>query len=159
MSKLSQKEAVFTAITSVFGEFSIPVEGNVGETITKEQRSMVNAILVEGFSKGEIELSKTFDDKGLKKYASGLTSNWLKKDLRLNGGIKHTAKNPGSRTGSSDPELKSLTALYSTLETDEEKTEVMGYITARKQTLTAAKAPVIDYSVLPAELQAKFIKQ
>jgi hypothetical protein len=159
MSKMSQKAAVFAAITSVFNELSIPVEGNIEETITKEQRNMVNAILVEGFNNGEIDLSKSFDEKGLKKYVSGLTSNWLRKDVRLNGGTKHVAKNPGSRTGSSDPELKSLTALYNTLETAEEKAEVMEYITARKATLTVAKAPVIDFSKLPAELAAKFQKQ
>jgi len=43
------------------------------------------------------------DDAKLRSYCSGLQSNWLRKDTRLNGGVKYVAKNPGSRAGSTDP--------------------------------------------------------
>ena len=76
----------------------------------------------------------------------------------MNGGVQYTAKNPGSRAGSGDQALRALRALFSTLTTDEDKVEVQGYIDARIAELNVAKAPTIDFSVLPADLAAKFQK-
>ncbi len=96
MSKMSQKEAVFSAVTNVCGE------SDGAYTPTKEQRASVNQILFEGFRSGTIECEKDYDDSGLKAYVSGLQSNWLRKDKRLNGNVQYVAKNPGSRAGSGD---------------------------------------------------------
>ena len=150
---MNQKEATYNAICAVTGHTG---EGEV--QISKEQRAQVNMILFEGFRAGKIQLDREFTDPELKQYVSGLQSNWLRKDSRLNGGVKYAAKNPGSRAGSGDPSLKALRALFSTLTTDADKTEVQGYIDARISELNVAKAPTIDYSVLPADLQAKFSK-
>ena len=92
--KMTQKEAVFSATVNVVGEF----EG--AYTPTKEQRAQVNNILFQGFRAETIELDRTYNDSELKAYVSGLQSNWLRKDSRLNGGIKYVPKNPGSRAGS-----------------------------------------------------------
>jgi hypothetical protein len=163
MSKNSQKEAVFTAITAVLSENGISFEKNtnVNTLMNKDLRSQVNNILVEGFKSQTIELDKTCSDAELKKYSSSLQSNWLRKDKRLNGGIVYAVKNPGSRTGSGDASLKAMRALLETLETEEERAEVQSFIDARLadvQTSKAKQPKVIDFSVLPAELAAKFQK-
>ena len=162
MSKITQKEAVFNAVTSVLNENNVEVsEGtNVNTLMNKELRSQVNAILFEGFRGETIELDRQFSDSELKGYVSGLQSNWLRKDKRLNGGIAYVAKNPGSRVGSSDQSLKAMRTLFSTLTTPEDKAEVQGYIDARISEIQASKvkAVSIDASMLPADLAAKFIK-
>ena len=154
MSKMSQKEAVFVAVSNVTG---FTGEGTV--IISKEQRGQVNAILFESFRAGNIELDREYTDSDLKSYVSGLQSNWLRKDKRLNGGTQYVAKNPGSRAGSADPQLKAMRALMSTLTTDAEKSEVQGYIDARiSEIATTKQAKTVDFSALPADLQAKFAK-
>lgn len=154
MTKMTQKEAVFQAVKNVLGS----QEGAYNPS--KEQRSAINAILFEGFKEGKIELGRVFDDSELKNYVSGVLSNWLRKDTRLNGGMKYVSKNPGSRAGSGDEQLKELKKLLSTVTTDEEKAEIQTYIDARLTEINASKkkSVVINYSALPADLAAKFSK-
>lgn len=153
MTKMSQKEAVFQAVKNVCGE---------QETYTpsKEQRAQVNAILFEGFRSGQIELDREFSDSDLKSYVSGLQSNWLRKDKRLNGNVSYVAKNPGSRAGSGDPQLKAMRALLSTLTTDADRAEVQSHIDTRIAEINASKKKTVavDFSALPADLAAKFSK-
>ena len=162
MTKISQKEAVYSAVTSVLSENNISyTEGSdVSSLMNKELRSQVNAILFEGFRSGTVELDREFSDSELKGYVSGLQSNWLRKDKRLNGGNKYSAKNPGSRVGSGDASLKAMRTLLKTLTTDADKAEVQAAIDNRISEIQASKVKTvsIDASVLPAELAAKFIK-
>jgi hypothetical protein len=153
MAKVTQKEAVFGAVCSVKGtsEFSGPVE------MTREERSMVNQILFESFRGGTVELDAEYDDSKLKAYVSGLQSNWLRKDKRLNGGVAYVPKNPGSRAGSGDAQLKALRALMSTLTDQESQAEVQRHIDARVAEIAASKKQVaVDITKLPAELQIKY---
>ena len=162
---MNQKEATYQAIVNVLGNLDeyrteedngmIP-KGSV--IVSGEHRKQVNMILFEGFRAKTIQLDREFTDTELKQYVSGLTSNWLRKDKRLNGGEKYRAKSPGSRAGSGDPALKAMRTLLSTLTTDTDKMEVQGYIDARIAELNVAKQEVIDFSALPADLQAKFSK-
>lgn len=154
MSKMSQKEAVFQAVRNVCGE------QDGAYTPSKEQRAQVNSILFEGFRSGGIELDREFSDTDLKSYVSGLQSNWLRKDKRLNGGVAYVAKNPGSRAGSGDPQLKAMRALLTTDISAEEKAEVQTYIDARISEISASKKKTVavDFSALPADLAAKFQK-
>jgi len=161
MSKQTQKEAVYSAVMNVLAENNITVsEGdNISSMMTRELRLQVNQILVEGFSAGNIALDKSFNASELRAYVSGLQSNWLRKDTRLNGGVSYAAKNPGSRKGSSDPQLKALRALLSTLTDPSEIAEVQGHIDNRTAEISQTNKmnTTIDYSVLPPELAAKFI--
>lgn len=157
----SQKEAVFSAITSVLAEkgVSFEVGSNVSPIMTKEYRGLVNAILVEGFKSGDIPLDKQFDEAGLKAYASSLLSNWIRKDKRLNGGVAYVAKNPGSRTGSGDESLKAMRTLLKTLTPGtEDYAEVQSHIDERTATLKASKVKSITFNrdALPEALRAKF---
>lgn len=162
MNKMTQKEAVFAAINSVLTENGIKFsEGqNVNPLMTKELRAQVNSILVEGFKSGTIELDREFSEAELKAYVSGLQSNWLRKDKRLNGGVSYVAKNPGSRQGSSDPQLKAMRKLLTTVTTDEDKAEIQSHIDARVAEIQATKVKKveIDYSALPADLASKYQK-
>lgn len=156
----TQKEAVFTAVSNVLAENNQTIVEGQAVSMTKEQRAQVNAILFEGFRSGTISLDKQeITDSALKGYVSGVTSNWLRKDKRMNGGINYVAKKPGSRAGSGDPQLKAMRALLTTLTTDAEKAEVQGYIDTRVSEISASKTKKvnIDYSQLPADL-AKFAK-
>ena len=159
-NKMSQKEAVFNAVTSVLSENNINVsEGtDVSTIMTRELRSQVNQVLVEGFNSQTIELDRQFSGSELKGYVSGLQSNWLRKDKRLNGGAKYSAKNPGSRIGSSDPSIKAMRSLLSTLTTDADKAEVQTAIDTRLNQIQVSKVKkvTIDASALPAGL-SKFI--
>ena len=153
MSKYTQKEAVFNAVINVMGE----QEGVYSPT--KEQRAQVNNILFESFRSDTIAYdpefaSKVADDKELKAYVSGLQSNWLRKDKRLNGNVTYVAKNPGSRSGSTDPQVKAMRALLETKTDPAERTKIQSFLDKRLAEIRPAKAAqVIDVSALPAELQ------
>jgi len=159
-TKMNQKSAVYSAVTSVLSEAGIHFEDgmNISGVMTKELRAQVNAILVSGFKAGSIELDREFSDSELKAYVSGLQSNWLRKDKRFNGNTQYVAKNPGSRQGSSDVVLKNLKALRSTLSDPNDIAEVDAHIQARLAEIKPSKTVSIDFSALPADLQAKFNK-
>lgn len=154
----SQKEAVFTAVTSILSDAGIEVnEGdNVASSLTRELRGRVTNVLVEGFRSGTIALDKPFEsDAELRTYCSGLTSNWLRKDTRLNGGMKYVAKNPGSRVGSSDASLTAMRNLLKTKTDPSDRAQIQGFIDARVDSIKASRKPAktINVSDLPAELQ------
>lgn len=160
-AKQSQKEAVFTAVSNVLKQNGTPVVEGQAVSMSKELRAQVNSILFESFRNGTIEIDKEeISDSDLKGYVSGLQSNWLRKDKRLNGGTQYVAKNPGSRAGSGDPQLKAMRALMGSLTTDAEKAEVQGYIDARVADIQKSKikSTPIDFSALPAGLAEKFAK-
>ena len=138
---MKQKDAVYQAVLNVCGE-----QDGVYEP-TKEQRSSVNAILFEGVRAGSISIDTEFDDAKLKQYVSGLQSNWLRKDTRLNGGVKYVAKNPGSRTGNTDPSLKAMRLLLSTKTDATERAEIQTFIDAR----VAEIKPTKETATLSAE--------
>ena len=152
---MNQKEAVFTAVVSVCGL----IDSGIAYAPSKEERAQVNLILFEGFKAGTIQMDGEKTDSDLKSYVSGLQSNWLRKDKRLNGNIQYVAKNPGSRAGSSDPQLKAMRTLLSTLTSESERAEVQSYIDARVGEIAVTKqAKTVDFSALPADLAAKFGK-
>lgn len=150
MSKMSQKEAVFSAVTNVCGN----VDGAYHPT--KEQRASVNQILFEGFRASTIECEREYTDSELKAYVSGLQSNWLRKDKRLNGGTQYVAKNPGSRAGSTDPQIKAMRLLLSTKTDPSERAEIQAFIEKRLGEIKPSKVVDIDFAALPAELAEKY---
>lgn len=154
----NQKEAVFNAVTSVLKEHKVRVsEGqNVSQFMTREMRAQVNAILINGFKKGEIKLDTEFDSESeLKSYVSGLQSNWLRKDKRLNGGVAYEPKNPGTRTGSSDPAIREMRKLLEQVTSKSDRDQILKAIDARLAEISEAKKPAakkVDISVLPQHL-------
>lgn len=161
MSKMNQREATFQAIVNVLKESGVAFESGVTVVkpkMTKEMRAAVNVILFNGFRAGTIELDVVKDDSELRSYVSGLQSNWLNKDTRLNGNQKHEIKNPGSRAGSGDAQLKALRGLMAQASSEAEKSEIQGYIDNRTAELAKTKKVVVNFDDLPAELKAKYAK-
>lgn len=147
---ITQGEAVFQAVSTVIGtingkEISGPV------SLTDSEKSEVHELVFTMFKTGVTNHKGNPNDEALKKYIPGLVNNWLRKDKRLNGGVEYVAKNPGSRTGSSDDRLKALKALLSTVEDETAKAEITEAIEKRKAELK----PTVEVNVdaLPAHLR------
>lgn len=163
MSKMNQKTAVYNAITSVLKENGVDFEDgmDVGPLMTRELRAQVNQILFEGFKNEEIEIDGTRSDSELKSYVSGLQSNWIRKDKRLNGDTKYVAKNPGSRAGQGDPQLRAMRNLLKLATTDEDRAEIQEHIEQRMAAIAAEKAKSleIDFTHIPAALREKYLNK
>src|SRR5665213_1962213 len=106
----TQKECVFTIIESMdvgTGKF-VPTKPQLQQIY-----EYVALELHEGraFLKPESRIKYATLESLRKDYVPGMVSNWIRKDLRLNGGEKYETKNPGSRAGQGDDQLKNLKAL------------------------------------------------
>jgi hypothetical protein len=149
MEKLSQKEAVFKAVTNTVGQ-----DNDGAYKPTKEERGVVNNILFESFKAGEINYDGELpSDTDLKSYVSGLQSNWLRKDKRLNGGVQYVAKNPGSRAGSTDPQIVAMRRLLSKVETKTDRDQIQAHIDRRLAEVKPTKTVTINIADLPEELK------
>jgi hypothetical protein len=151
---VSQKEAVFSAVSEVLGSFS-----DVVALSTEQRKTVINSIM-SGFASGTVELSseasaKYDTDAKLKSYTQGLVSNWLRKDTRLNGGDKYKTKNPGSRAGSGDDTVKALRTLLKTLTDADQIAEVESEIATRVSAFKASKTPKVEInaSLIPENLR------
>lgn len=159
----TQKEAVYCAVMGIFEDQGIEfTEGQVVENVfTSEMRSTLSETIKTGFKTKQIVFedtpanhAKLADDAKLSAYVSGLISNWFRKDKRLNGNVQYIAKNPGSRTGSTDPQLKALRALLVKVGSTPDAPRVIAAIDKRLAELKPRPEAVeIDMSALPAELQ------
>lgn len=145
---MTQGELVFMAVVQVFG-----VDGKLDAAVpnttswTEAQKQAVHAIVFDGFKKGLVNKNSGGNDEvALKKYIPGLVNNWVRKDVRMNGGVKYTPKNPGSRTGSGDETLKNLKALLTLVTDADAKVAVQAEIDKRleqlKPTVTINEAAI-----------------
>jgi hypothetical protein len=103
----NQREATFNAIITVLSNSGASFQSgsDVKSVITSEHKKKVKDILVTDFKNGNIDYTDDFaktkltSNSELSKYCSGLISNWIKKDPRLNGNTKYQVLNKGSRVG------------------------------------------------------------
>ena len=95
------------------------------------------------------------NDTELNKYCNGLISNWVKKDKRLNGNVKYSIKNPGSRAGQGDEQVKELRKLLKQVTSADAKEQVQAALDARVAEVKAERTPslVINTDALPEHLQ------
>lgn len=143
--KFTQREAVFQAVMNVRPSF----DGSTN--LTKDERGNVHQIVCEGFRTGKIEFEATASNQEklaseakLSAYVSGLISNWLRKDTRLNGGVKYEPKNPGSRVGQSDEQMKTLRALGKQFAGTDKAIIIDAQIEKRKSELAAMKVKSVE---------------
>jgi hypothetical protein len=147
--KVSQKEAVYNAITSI-----TDVSDGQAVELDKASKSTIIDALVKGFEASEIELSSKQED--LRKYSTGLLNNWLRKDKRLNGGVEYIAKNPGSRSGNGDAVIKNLRMLLKTEGLSAEQVStIQAEINTRLVAIKPKKEVTVDMSAIPADIKAK----
>lgn len=116
---LSQHAAVVSATRLILAdEFQAGVD--VRTYVTKAQKEAivdeVNRMLVEGEAELSPEAKAKYGDKLRSKYVVGMVTNWFTRSKELNGGVKHEAKNPGSRAGSKDERISNLRAMKKNLE-------------------------------------------
>lgn len=159
---LSQKEAVFAAVTSVFAQSSRTLTDGETVTLSKDERANVTSIVCAGINSGDVafstEAAAKYDTaEKLKGYVSGMVGNWLTKDKRLNGGDKYTPANPGSRAGQGDEVMKNLKALRGTLTDADQISAVDSEIEKRKGEIASSKAKKVEvnFDAIPAELLEK----
>lgn len=163
MAKKNQREATFEAITDVLSNSNVSFNSgtNVKSVLTSEHKKQVRQTLVNGFKSGTIEYTDEFaktklsSDTELSKYCSGLISNWIKKDSRLNGNVKYQISNKGTRVGNGDSQVKELRKLLkATAGTDAEQ-EVSEALNARLAQIKTSKTPKvdIDVEVIPENLR------
>ncbi len=171
MSKLNQREGVYVAVMNVLAEKEIRFDDgqtpSAKELLTKEMRGTVMEVVVSGFKRDEIEMSaegkaQHDTEAKLRGYVSGLISNWLRKDTRLNGGGKYVPANPGSRTGSGDEQIKALRTLRAVKADDAAACEAIDKAIKDRQdeiakTKTTKKVELTQEMIdaLPPELKAK----
>jgi hypothetical protein len=159
---LNQKESIFQAVTSVLEESGQTVTDGQAVELTQNQKKTVIAMIAQSFHSGDTEMKESarekYDtvEKLESKYVPGLLNNWLRKDTRLNGGVKYQAKNPGSRQGSSDPVIRELKKLLANVD-DEQKEAVQAEIDKRlgelKELQAEKRKQSIDASKLPEHLR------
>lgn len=161
--KFNQKEAVYEAVKQVFGgtvEFESGMD--ISSIINSEQRKFAVDALVQGFKDGEIVLFTEFpSEQALRTYCTGLLSNWLRKDTRLNGGGKYAPKHPGRGRAPADAQIKALQALMAQVKDPTEKKEIQQYIDARRTEIGAQASVIknVDIEALPPGLRTKYSHQ
>lgn len=142
---MTQGEAVFQAVNEVVGG----VEGKV--ELSDSQLDQVHQLVFQMFKSGATSHSKNPSDEQLLKYIPGLVNNWLRKDLRLNGGEKYQTKRPGSRTGSGDEGIRAMRTLLSLTQDEKVKAQIQAEIDKRIAELKPT--PTVDASKLPESLR------
>jgi hypothetical protein len=155
---MTQGEAVFQAVLAVFGNNG-SLDSAVPETKnwSDEQKRAVHGKVFLAFKTGlTVKSSGGQDDESLLKYIPGLVNNWVRKDLRLNGGVKYTAKHPGSRTGSGDEALRAMKTLLQMTSDLDARAAIQTEIDKRTEELKPKT--VINIELIPENLR-QFIKQ
>jgi hypothetical protein len=161
MSKISQKECVFAAVTALLEEQGRKHELDSKQPITLSKTDRATVVSMVVAARSEMQLSAEADAKfdtepKFKDYVVGLVNNWLRKDTRLNGGSKYITKNPGSRAGQGDDIMKSLKALRTTVaDKPEQAALVDAEIEKRAAEIQATKVKptTINIDALPEHLR------
>lgn len=144
---MNQRDGVYLAVVTVLGR-----EPNGEQVVLSDsQKAMVHATVVEGFRTGQIELRGERNEDYIKGYVPGLVNNWLRKDLRLNGGTEYVTKKPGSRSGSGDESIKAMRDLLKVTTSPEQRKLIQTEIDKRME---AIKPKVtINVEALPEHLR------
>jgi hypothetical protein len=143
----SQGDAVFQAVRAVFPEGAVPPTTDWSPI----QKTEVHAYVLESFKSGETSHRKNPTEAELIKYIPGLVNNWVRKDKRLNGGMKYTPKRPGSRAGSGDEMVRNMKLLLSATSDPAVKQQIQAEIDKRVSELKP-KAE-INVDALPEALR------
>lgn len=152
MSKMSQKECVFAAVTAFLEENDRMHELDSAQGLQLSKTDKQTIVGMVCAARSVMELSAEADAKfdtpqKFKTYTIGLVNNWLRKDTRLNGGEKYVTKNPGSRAGTGDQTIKALRALKSTLTDADQIKLVDEEIAKRVKEIEAEKAKSVTINV------------
>jgi hypothetical protein len=153
MSKLSQHSAVVQVTKAHFGEKFVP-GCDVKDYATKADKQAIASKIAEMMIEGTVELSDHAMAKYgesaevlTSKYVVGMVTNWFNKSKDLNGGVKYETKNPGSRAGGGDAQIREMRILRKQLEATgntEGVTRVDQAIAERIAELRATSTPTVE---------------
>lgn len=154
---ISQSDAVLATTKSVLGDRydpSVPV----ASIATDADRLAVAELLIEGFEQGEINLSAEAREKfqsrrELKKYVSGLISNWWKKNPDLNGGGKYEPKSQRVTNSAQIKNIMLLRERCSESGNEDGVAQCDAMIAKIKAEAEVKKEKAIDVEKLPEELR------
>lgn len=159
---MNQRQATVQTLLSVLSDRGVNYElngpKNISEVLTDADKVKARDLIFAGFKAGRIEMSeeskgKYTDDKALKSYVTGLVNNWIRKAKEFNNGHTYTAKNPGSRAGSQDEQIKEMKKLLSITTDPAAKSAIQSEIDARQSEILYSTQPQIDVSKLPESLR------
>ena len=159
---MNQREGVVNTILSVLKSKGIDYQLG-GETPVSQYKDSFKAetiaIVAAGFMSGSIEMSADAKAKYhtidllRTKYVPGLVDNWVRKFKPFNGGEKYEAKNPGSRSGSQDEQIKAMRNLLKCVADPETKAEIQLAIDARMAEIKPNTTVEINVDALPEHLR------
>lgn len=160
---MNQRHATVSTILSTIKSHGIEYVLNgatpVSDMLTDKMKEEIRSELFAMFRNGSISYSEDFkskvaDDTELKKYISGLVNNWIRKAPEFNNGSKYEAKNPGSRAGSGDEQVKEMKKLLSVTTDAKARAIIQDTIDKRLASLAAEKKSVeINVDALPESLR------
>lgn len=159
---MNQRKATCSTILAVLEERGVKYELNgqtpIQEVLTESDRKEVANALFAMFRANQVEMSeeakdKYQDDKALKSYITGLISNWVRKAPEFNAGGKYVAKNPGSRAGQGDEQVKEMKRLLSITTDPEKRTLIESAIASRVAEIKPEANVEIDANKLPESLR------
>jgi len=157
---MNQRSATVSTLLAVVGHGFYELNGPIplSEVLTDANKTEVRETLFKMFREGKVSYSADFqskvdDDSELKKYISGLVNNWIRKAPELNSGGKYVAKNPGSRQGSGDGQIREMKKLLTLITDPEQKKAIEDEIASRHEEISKTKMVEVDYSKIPAHLR------
>ena len=162
MSKLSQREATYNTIINELSNNGVSFQdgSDVKKVISSDMKKKIKEALMNSFKNGNVNHAADFNtklnsDTELSKYCSGLISNWIKKDPRLNGNTKYQIVNKGARAGQGDLQVKEIKKLLKASVGTSAEEEVLKALNTRLAEVKAAKVPDlgIDIEALPENLR------
>ena len=160
---MNQRKATCSTLLAVLQERGYEYELNgvtpISEVLTEADKKVVRDTLFSMFRSGQVEMSdeakvKYSDDGKLKTYISGLVNNWIRKAPEFNADQSYVPKNPGSRQGQGDSQIKEMKKLLSATSDAETKKVIESHIAARLEEIKPLETG-IDFDKIPESLRAK----
>jgi hypothetical protein len=138
MTQILQKDSVIKEVKAILGS-SYDSSVSAKDQLSDEQFIIIKNNIANGIINGTIAYSREIlDEKEIKKYVSGMVSNYLRKVKELNGGVAYTPSFIASN--SRDPQLSELNKLSkSYVEGSSEFNQIQEAILARKAELELQK--------------------
>lgn len=128
---LSQKDAVYQATMAVLQQNGVGFEDgqDVREAISENPklRGQIRDLVFEGLKNGQVAFGNGDnkpDDRSMRTYATGLISNWFRKDKRLNGGQRYqpgSSRDQGGQVSGSEDRIRKLQAAIESTDDDDLK--------------------------------------
>ena len=158
----SQVNAVVECVMNVLEEngikYELNGEINVKKVLTPDMLNEIRKRILIGFTDNEISMTEKAKEKNntdqlMKSYVSGLVNNWVRKYKPFNNGKKYEAKNPGSRQGSGDEQVREMKKLLKTITDPDTRAKVQEAIDARILEIKPESTIAINTDALPESLR------